>query len=396
MSSRHDHCVGRADNTKRAPGPLRGTLLRWAEPLCVIQRIAADLVALARPSPKAELTLKKLPFRLRSCYWSSDEAIVAGKEKWAVFMKRNQRDQLSAASRLHAKKALAAEPPVALPVYYGRTRLILMEIDPFHIHAFWEVTPHDHKAALRKLKAGNAAPAWVLRFHDIRAGNSFDVPIELAAGNWYVDLWAADKTYETELGPLAANGRFVPVCRSNIARTPAVAPVPHDDPTWLQVKGVFEKVEQVHTPELPGSLAPANAPAPVVLPEQHFPIVAPPFVANTSTNEPGAQASEPGEQPVVAAPRAVNVELPPPAAPGGALPQPVSSFSPEGVSSFDLGGGGSGAGQSEPSINLELNAEVVVYGRAQPGQTLRVNGRWVPVNSDGTFHVRWALPTATP
>jgi hypothetical protein len=39
---------------------------------------------------------------------------------------------------------------------------------------------------------------------------------------------------------------------------------------------------------------------------------------------------------------------------------------------------------------------VIVYGRAQPGQTLRVNGREVPVNADGTFQVRWTLPVAKP
>ena len=77
----------------------------------------------------------------------------------------------------------------------------------------------------------------------------------------------------------------------------------------------------------------------------------------------------------------------------GAVPAvaPAPGCSSATVSSFSMGGGAEKA-----AIELELNAEIVVYGRAQPGQTLRVNGRPVTINDDGTFHVRWALPVAKP
>ena len=299
-------------------------------------------------------------------------------------MKRRPRNKRSG--------TVPGEPKTELPAAYGVTRLRLMELDPYHIHAFWEVTPQDRQVAIKKAKSGKVAPAWALRFHDMGDGSSFDIPIDLAAGNWYVDLWAADKTYEAELGLLAVNGRFISVCRSNIARTPTAAPAPHDTVQWLQVEGAFEKMTPVSEPVQPVSLTPpepVSAPVPAVQPEQHFPIVAPPVTISTS-------AAEPGEQVEVSTPIAATAEAVPLVTATAESPQPISSFSFESAGSFGLGSEGLGVEKVAPSINLELNAEVVVYGRAQPGQTLRVNGRWVPVNADGTFHVRWALPTAKP
>ena len=55
---------------------------------------------------------------------------------------------------------------------------------------------------------------------------------------------------------------------------------------------------------------------------------------------------------------------------------------------------GAAAAERAASIKLELNAEVVIYGRAMPGQTVEVCGRTVKVNPDGAFSVRMALPLA--
>jgi hypothetical protein len=72
--------------------------------------------------------------------------------------------------------------------------------------------------------------------------------------------------------------------------------------------------------------------------------------------------------------------------------RPVSTSS-EGVSSFGSGGSWDvGRRDGKSAIDLKLNAEVVVSGRAQPGQTVQMNGRWLKVNADGTFSMRLALP----
>ena len=64
------------------------------------------------------------------------------------------------------------------------------------------------------------------------------------------------------------------------------------------------------------------------------------------------------------------------------------------VGRFGMSSGAFGAGESAPSIKLELNADIIIYGRAVPGQTVEVCGRMVKVNADGTFSVRMALPMA--
>ncbi|HEX7896794.1 MAG TPA: DUF4912 domain-containing protein [Planctomycetota bacterium] len=146
--------------------------------------------------------------------------------------------------RKKARGVVAAppeEPPADLPVRYGRTRVVLMDVDPLHAFAYWEVTPEDQARAVRALRG--AATSWALRFHDREAGGFFDIPIDLASACWYVELWADDKTYEAEIGPRDAKGHFVPVCRSNAARTPRATPSPLYEPCWMTAAA-----EEVRTP----------------------------------------------------------------------------------------------------------------------------------------------------
>ena len=147
------------------------------------------------------------------------------------------------------------EPPAELPSRYGRTRVTLMEVDPLHIYACWEVTPEDEERAVRALPG--RPTSWALRFHDQEAGGVFDIPIELASACWYVELWADEKTYVAEIGPLDAKGTFFPVCRSNAARTPRATPAPRYEPRWTNpARG---PAEDVRPPVEPEAVAPAKA-----------------------------------------------------------------------------------------------------------------------------------------
>ena len=144
-----------------------------------------------------------------------------------------------------------------LPAGYGRTRLILMEIDPSWVYAYWEVTPQDRLQAARQAGAIGPAGQWILRFHDItgsewldaKGRDFFDLPVDLAAGHWYINLWSGDKSYCAELGMVPASAGFIPVCRSNVIMVPPAAPPPGGEPRWLKVEGVFEQVETVQEPE---------------------------------------------------------------------------------------------------------------------------------------------------
>jgi hypothetical protein len=278
-----------------------------------------------------------------------------------------------------------AAPETGLPTAYGRTCLALLDVDPFHVHAAWEIAPRDRAKAEQKYAETPTAFVWILRFHDECDGSTFDIPIDPAAQGWYVELWAAGKTYHAELGLRPAHGSFVSLCGSNTVTTPPAVPAAQQEPQWLAVTGTLEEARVVSAPVAEPEIRSQKAesrgvhiePALAVTPEvavQDFPLVAPPYTD-------------------VVTPVETVAELEPPAALAAVLEdKPVpSAGSSEAVGSFSMGGGAEKA-----ALELEINAEVIVYGRAQPGQTLRVNGRPVPVNNDGTFHVRWALPVSKP
>jgi uncharacterized protein len=168
---------------------------------------------------------------------------------------------------------------------------VLLAVDPFHVHAYWEMTLPDRIRARELLSPlwENEAPVWVLRFYDVtsvdfdgrNARGSFDIAVSPSARNWYVELWSSDKSYVAELGPRFGE-QFVPVCRSNIVRIPRSEPPPPREPQWQAVPAappepIAERssaalsVEPTASPpvEQPSAPPPATAaPAPPPAPEQ--------------------------------------------------------------------------------------------------------------------------------
>ncbi len=127
-------------------------------------------------------------------------------------------------------------PPTELPSGYGRSRLTVLEVDPFHLYAYWEVTPKDKARAQRALP--DVASCWVLRFHDASPAPEmpFDVPVDLPCASWYIHVWADAKTYVAEIGPKDAQGRFFALCRSNVVSTSRATPSPLVAPRWGRVE----------------------------------------------------------------------------------------------------------------------------------------------------------------
>ncbi len=147
--------------------------------------------------------------------------------------------------------AAAPEPDDGdLPAVYGSTRVVLMVIGAYRVHAYWEVTRESLSQARQLLpRTPGLAPA-VLRFYPQEQGGWFDVEIDLEARNWYVDLWSADMECRAELGLKASDGRFVRLAASNPVRTPRAWPK-------AEVQEHFVRVE----PPLNSGEAPARAAA---------------------------------------------------------------------------------------------------------------------------------------
>lgn len=374
----------------------------------------------------------------------SRKQLLAMAERAGISVRRG----LGKAGLVELLLAAPPETPAELPASYGRTRLTLVEIEPHWIHAYWEITASDCQAA--RAKAGAGETAWVLRFYDVtdvefdggNARDSFDVPVDVSAGNWYVNLWSGGKTYCAEIG-LRADGAFMPVSRSGVVQVPAAAEAPRAEAEWMKVEpltGETAPAEEPAREEVPAPIAvvadEAGEPAPVIvgtvlLPAAEQPVAAGAAAGNMAASEP-ARAAVPETFPLPPPPpttaefnaatasqsaAATNrwceeIHSPPGSIGNGnghapaatehpasqespAAAEPESAPSSHSVERFGASSGGLGAADERaPSIKLELNAELVIYGRAMPGQTVEVCGRPVKVNPDGTFSVRMALPLA--
>jgi hypothetical protein len=195
----------------------------------------------------------------------------------AAQLKRKTREQLIAlakaagiparrrATKAELVKAIISKVPgrrpdsserTELPLEYGRTRLVLMEVEPRLIHVYWEVTPEDFKSAMSRVRPAGESSPWILRFYDItyihfdgtNAHAHFDVPVDLAPHSWYVHLWEGEKTYIAEIGPRVPAGGLIPVCRSNAVHVPRSSPSLRYDPQWLRVDFASGRTELVEEP----------------------------------------------------------------------------------------------------------------------------------------------------
>ena len=150
------------------------------------------------------------------------------------------RGTVPARNLAEAASELAAELDV-LPEFYGRTRVVLLPVDPYLMHVYWEITPRDMEQARRRTRGLQYQAA--LRFHDIsetpsdraNSQNQFDVDIELAPHNWYVRLWSPEKRYFVDLGLRTEDGSFMKIARSNVADTPRAQPSTHIDEHYLPI-----------------------------------------------------------------------------------------------------------------------------------------------------------------
>lgn len=143
-----------------------------------------------------------------------------------------------------------------LPDSYGRTRLVVLAVGPYRVHAYWEVRPDELAEARTRLGDHQDSARVVLRFHDTLAGHAteqgtasyFDVEVDLQSRNWYVDLWSADKTYCADLGLKGDGGQFVALARSNLVRTPRAWPVSEVEEYFMRVEPGQQRGESVPPP----------------------------------------------------------------------------------------------------------------------------------------------------
>ncbi len=129
------------------------------------------------------------------------------------------------------------EPPApsfngTLPAGYGETRIVLLPIDPYLVHLYWEVSGSGTAFVKALVEVGALRSQAILRFHDVtampvggvRAEGSFDVEVDIESRNWYVRLLSPEKSYVVDLGFRGRDGSFHRIARSNRGETPRAWP----------------------------------------------------------------------------------------------------------------------------------------------------------------------------
>lgn len=131
----------------------------------------------------------------------------------------------------------------------SETRIVLLPVEPYLVHVYWDVNRHDLARAKRRLSGQYGESREVLRFIELNdavsqtAIHAFDVPIELSARNCYVPLWSSDKIYRVLLGLKTKNNRFFALARSNIANTSPSSSALSSSEKYARVTQDFEVLE---------------------------------------------------------------------------------------------------------------------------------------------------------
>src|SRR5438093_1499824 len=135
-----------------------------------------------------------------------------------------------------------------LPESYGKTRLVVLAVDPYLIQAYWEIAPPELDEASRHAGKSKA----VLRFNkgtnQDEHADWFDVDIDLQSRNWYVHLWSAEESYRVDLGLKRSDGTLIRLVPSQLVLMPRSLPAPEIDQRPTRVDPTERRAETVPVP----------------------------------------------------------------------------------------------------------------------------------------------------
>lgn len=249
-----------------------------------------------------------------------------------------------AAVTMEALRHVAETVRAHFPRDAAGPELVLIDVDPRQLHAFWTIPPTMVTAAKRDLADDNALLALrIFELADAGDGPWFDVQVQGLQANAYVDIWGEARRYRAELGALSSSGRFHVLARS------APATLPNLGPAATGAQAAADRQAAMPGPALTPDLLAGGHPA----------------LADVTAAATAAAAGLAGTTTAGDAPSSASME---------------SVLS---VSSFALG---------TEMVDLEINAEIHIYGRARPGSQLMLFGRKVMLRPDGTFSITRPLP----
>ncbi|MFM7207105.1 MAG: DUF4912 domain-containing protein [Planctomycetaceae bacterium] len=247
-----------------------------------------------------------------------------------------------ARERIARAKNLAT-PPEGRGKRAVRDRMVLMVRGPHWMHAFWEVGPRSIERAQSALGQEWHGARPVLRVLRMEAGlqgspsEQVIREIEIYGGvkNWFIDVREPLRC-RVEIGYLTTSRRFHSLVRSNAVTTPAASQCDTLDAHWGDIVNDCDRIYSMS-----GGFSPENNSTELqeLFEERLRRPMGPPATVRSE-----AAAEQDGV--------------------------------PEGVLGFQL----------------EIDAELIVYGATRPDAYVTLQGEPVKVQADGTFRVRVDMP----
>ncbi|MEI8349221.1 MAG: DUF4912 domain-containing protein [Candidatus Omnitrophota bacterium] len=229
-----------------------------------------------------------------------------------------------------------------LPLRYGDNRIVLLARDPWWLHTYWDVAEQRINEVISSIPVYERENLkWIIRVYDVTGiknfeGNNanafFDIDIRFEANNWYVNVNQPERDWCVEIGLINPFGKFFPVARSNIIKTPYFGISSVIDEEWA-------------------------------LPDEDYYKVLGVYDLGKSSLERKKKFEE-----------IIKHQISSPLASWG-----MSSLFSERPRVAD-------------KFFLEVWTELILYGRTEPDADVTVEGKKVHLKSDGTFSLRYALP----
>ncbi|MFM7042050.1 MAG: DUF4912 domain-containing protein [Planctomycetaceae bacterium] len=246
-----------------------------------------------------------------------------------------------ARERLARAKNLATRPEAGRANRPARDRMVLMVRGPYWMHAFWEITPRSISRAQAALGQEWHSARPVLRVLRIETASQAspaarvirEIEVHGGVKNWFIDVREPMRC-KVEIGYLTSSGRFHGLARSNAVTTPPASQSDTLDVHWGEILGDCDRIYAMS-----GGFSPEN-----------------------NSTELQELFEERLRRPMVTSPRSTGPD----------------------------------DGDNEPTFRtdfqLDVDAEMVVYGVTQPDARVTLQGEPVRVQSDGTFRVRVDMP----
>lgn len=249
----------------------------------------------------------------------------------------------SVKSKLQTSKDLTSPVRPGKSRSHARDRVVVMVRDPYWLHAYWEITRQSVERVQAAMSQDWHTARPILRLLEVTDGGTTsasecvvkDIQIHGGLTNWYIHVDDPPKSYRIELGYQRPGGRFYSLARSNVVSTPAPGSSDALDENWAAVAQDSEKIYAMS-----GGYS---------------------VDGNNST-----ELQELFEE---------------------RLRRPMGSPM---VTRY--GGGIEGLLPTARDFELEVDAELIVYGTTVPTAHLTLRGEPVKLRPDGSFTVRLSLP----